>query len=89
MTKIARYIDDPPSFFFWEIDEIIVFSLFLGLGLILNILTYLIIVGILLTMILQKTKKSKSEGFFLHVLYWYFGVPLRGFPPSWARVFFE
>jgi len=30
MTHIARYIDDPPQIFLWDIDDIILFSVFFG-----------------------------------------------------------
>jgi len=89
MTTISRYIDDPPSFLFWEIDEIIVFSFFLGIGILLDILSFVILIAVAITMILKKVKRTKSEGFFMHALYWYVGVPLRGCPPSWMRLFFE
>lgn len=89
MTKICRYIDDPPSFFLWELDEIVIFSMFLFLGIITDLLTYLFVVGIIFSTIVAKIKKTKSEGFLLHLLYWCGLLKLRGCQPSWKRIFIE
>jgi len=89
MTRIVRYIDDPVSFFFWDIDEIVVFATFMVIGLLTDTLTYLIIVGIFFSFVLSRVKQSKAEGFFMHVLYWYGLYRLRGFPPSYIREFVE
>lgn len=89
MTRIARYIDDPVSFFFWDIDEVMVFSTFMVFGILTDTLTYQIIIGVLLAFILSKVKQSRAEGFFMHALYWYGLYRLRGSPPSHIREFVE
>lgn len=89
MTRIARYIDDPISFFFWDIDEVVVFSTFMVMGFLTDTLTYLIIIGIVLSFVLSRVKQSRSEGFFMHVLYWMGFFRLRGCPPSYIREFVE
>jgi len=89
MTKIHRYIDDPVSFFFWDIDEVVVFSTFIVMGLMTDTLTYLIVVGMLLSFILSRVKQARAEGFFMHILYWYGIFPLRGCSPSYIRQFSE
>jgi len=89
MTRILRYIDDPVSFFFWDIDEVTVFAVFMVVGILTDALTYLIVVGVLLSFILSKVKQSRSEGFFMHVLYWSGLYRLRGCPPSYNREFVE
>jgi conjugal transfer pilus assembly protein TraL len=89
MTKIPRYIDDPPSFLFWEIDEVIVISLFVCVGILARILTIMLILGYFVSKILKKVKQTKSEGFFLHVLYWHGFLTLKGCPPSYKRRFIE
>jgi len=89
MTRILRYIDDPVSFFFWDIDEVVVFATFMVVGLLTDTLTYLILVGFLLSFILSRVKQSRAEGFFMHILYWYGLCRLRGCPPSYIRGFVE
>lgn len=89
MTRIVRYIDDPVSFFFWDLDEVVVFSTFMVMGFLTDTLTYLIIIGILLSFALSKVKQSRSEGFFMHILYWVGFYRLRGCPPSYIREFVE
>lgn len=89
MTRILRYIDDPVSFFFWDIDEIVVFATFMVVGMLTDTLSYLLIVGIGLTFVLSKAKQSRSEGFFMHVLYWNGLYKLKGCPPSYIRKFME
>lgn len=89
MTRIVRYIDDPVSFFFWDLDEVIVFSTFMVMGFLTDTLTYLIIIGIILSFGLSKLKQSRSEGFFMHILYWFGFYRLKGCPPSYIREFVE
>lgn len=89
MTRIVRYIDDPVSFFFWDIDEVVVFSTFMVMGFLTDTLTYLILVGIIFSFCLSRFKQSRAEGFFMHVLYWFGFYRLRGCPPSHIREFIE
>jgi conjugal transfer pilus assembly protein TraL len=89
MTRIARYIDDQPAIFFWEMDEIIVFTLFTGIGIFFNSLFMMIIIGAVGAAVLGKFKNTQSEGFFLHFLYWYGVFPLRGCIASYKRTLIE
>lgn len=89
MTRIHRYIDDPPQFLFWDIDEVAVFSAFLGIGMLTNTLTTLFIIGFGLSFVLKKTKQKSSDGMFLHVLYWIGFFPIKGCPPSYIRKYIE
>jgi len=89
MTHIARYIDDPPQIFLWDIDDIILFSVFFGAGILTGLITTCGIVGCGMVYILMKVKKTKSEGFFLHMIYWNGFFALRGVPRSYLRYFIE
>ena len=89
MTHIARYIDDPPQIFLWDIDDIILFSVFFGAGILTGLITTCGIVGCGMVYVLMKVKKTKSEGFFLHMIYWNGFFRLRGVPPSYLRYFIE
>jgi conjugal transfer pilus assembly protein TraL len=89
MTRIARYIDDPPSFFLWEIDEVVVFALFIGIGIFLHSLLVFMAIGTASAYLLGKVKQTRAEGFFLHMLYWHGILPLRGCAPSYFRTLVE
>lgn len=89
MTKIARYIDDPPSIFFWEIDEVAIFSTLLTVGIFFHLLTLMLVISTVITLVLQKVKATKSEGYFMHWLYWQGLYRLRGCVPSYYRTFIE
>ena len=89
MTHIARYVDDPPQIFLWDIDDIILFSIFFGSGILTGLITTFGIIGCGMVYILIKVKKTKSEGFFLHMIYWNGFFRLKGVPPSYLRYFIE
>jgi len=89
MTRIARYIDDPPQFFFWEIDEVVVFSTCFAIGIMSGLLTIMIVMGIGAGFLLSRVKQGRSDGFFLHVLYWRTGMGLKGCPSSHIRSYVE
>jgi conjugal transfer pilus assembly protein TraL len=89
MTHIARYIDDPPEIFFWQIDEFIVFGSCFALGIMASAPTVMTSLGVGLAWLLARIKSGRSDGFFMHVLYWHAGVPLKGCPPSAIRSYIE
>jgi len=89
VTRIARYIDDPPQIFFWEVDEIVIFSTFFALGMLADTLTVMIFLGIGVAILFSKVKQNRSDGFFLHVLYWLGIFGMKGCPPSHMRTFYE
>lgn len=89
MTTICRYIDDPPSVFFWEIDEVMVFGVCFIVGILSNSLLIFFMIGAGCATILQRMKKSQSDGFFMHFLYWHGILKLKGCLPSYIRDFIE
>jgi len=90
-TFIPRYLDSLPQIFWWEIDELAVLFVCIFLGIVTKFLTYLIVVGIVSTLILSKMKNGKSDGFLFHWAYWS-GVPtfqLTGAPHGTTREMME
>ncbi len=85
MTEINRYIDDPITFLFWEIDEAIAISSCLFIGILTHMLITMIIVGAGISYILKKIKKRSSEGVMLHFLYWHGFFKLKNCPASYIR----
>ncbi len=89
MTRIRRYIDDPPGLFFWDMDQVVVFSTTMGAGIFMHMLFWCLLMGTGSAWLLGKVKGTRSEGYFLHVLYWHGLLPLRGTPPSHIRTLVE
>ena len=90
-TFIPRYLDSLPQIFRRALDELAVLFVCLFLGIVPQFLTYLIVVGIVSTLILSKMKNGKSEGFLFHWAYWS-GVPtfqLTGSPHGTTREMME
>ena len=89
MTKIPRYIDDPPTFLFWDVDEIAVICMCMVVGIITGELTKFIIGGLIVSKTIGKLKKDRSDGYLQHILYWWGIMMLKGLPPSYKRSFIE
>lgn len=89
MAHIPRHIDDPPSMFLIEVDELVLFSLFLGLGILIGAAVTLSAVGCFSAYILSKVKHTKAEGFFEHFLYWHGILFIKKTPASYMREFIE
>lgn len=89
MVRIPRYIDDQPTIFFWDFDEIVVIFLFVLIGFIIGELTIIGASGLVVSKLISKLKENKSEGYFLHLLYWAGLMPLKGLPPSYKRILIE
>ncbi len=89
MIRIPRYIDDQPTILFWDMDEIVIIFLCVLVGLITGELTKIGLSGLVISKLISKLKQNKSEGYFLHVLYWWGLMPLKGLPPSYKRSLIE
>ncbi len=85
MVVINRHIDDPMVFFFWEMDEVVVIASTIFIGIMVNMLFSLGIVGIICSYILKKIKKGSSEGVMIHFLYWHGFMHLKKCPRSYIR----
>ena len=78
MTRIPKRIDDPPQIMLWQSDELGP----VALGLCLWIATdqwLFLIVGIVFVRFYRKFRDSKSDGYFLHALYWFGVVTGKGY----------
>lgn len=91
MAQIPRYFDSAPQFFFWEVDEVIVFSICFGVGILVDRLLTFAIIGIVLMKAVAKMKAGKIDGYFLHYAYWRVGLKLRGrsFLKNYERTLME
>ncbi len=89
MTEIQRSVDDPITFFFWEIDEVILMASSMFIGIMLDMLITFGLIGVVASYLLKKIKKNNSEGVVIHFLYWSGFFTLRGCPKSYIREFIE
>jgi hypothetical protein len=54
-----------------------------------NTLTIMILIGIGVNLLFSRVKQCRSDGFFLHILYWTGIFRLRECPPSYIRSYYE
>lgn len=88
---IPRYIDEPPQILWWEMDEAVVVMLCMILGIAINKMIHLTIVGLVAGYLIGKMKNTKQEGY-LHHLAWWHGIPtfdIKDIPHSHIREFTE
>ncbi len=70
-TKIPRYIDDPPQIFWWEIDEVALFSGAFGIGALSGQILGGLLAGFALAWLLERLKSGRGSAFLVHLAYWY------------------
>ncbi len=86
-TRIPRYIDDPPQIFWWEIDEVAVFSGAFVVGALGGQVLGGLLGGFALSWLLERLKSGRGSAFLLHLAYWYGLSRVR--PESRKERFFE
>ncbi len=70
-TRIPRYIDDPPQIFWWEVDEVAVFSASFVVGALCGQSLAGLGAGFALSLLLEKLKAGRGSAFLMHLAYWY------------------
>lgn len=69
-VKVPRYIDNPMQVLLWELDDVLPFIGFFGVGLLLDKLIWFLPVGIILSRQMIKMKQSNLRGLLKHTGYW-------------------
>ncbi len=87
---IARYVDDPPHFLLWQVDELAPPVLGLMAGITADNVVVFLLLGFGCNFIYRRFRDNHPRGFLLHLAYYYLGMPLRGrcFPNPFIREFF-
>ena len=70
-TRIPRYIDDPPQIFWWEIDEVALFSGAFVIGALSGQTLGGLLAGFVLSWLLERLKSGRGSAFLVHLAYWY------------------
>jgi conjugal transfer pilus assembly protein TraL len=86
---IPRRLDDPPKFFFWDLDVAVVFSTIMMFGIVADMFVIPAALATGAAMGFTKLKQGQQKGFGVHALYWHLPVTL-GFkrtPASCIREF--
>lgn len=90
-VEINRFIDTKPMFGNWEVDTLMIFSVFTGMAIMLTKgflpFTTFFGTGLLAAALYEKIKKSKIKGFFLHLLYMLGIRQPQTWPPSYMRYY--
>lgn len=89
---IPSHLDDPPRFFFWDMDVGLTFAGAAGFIAIMGAPMVGLLVGGIAGYWLSRVKAGEGRGFFFALLYWYLptgklNIRSRRLPPSWIREF--
>ena len=86
-----KFVDTKPMFGNWEIDTLIVFSVFVAIAILFTkgAIPFAIFfgLGVLAAKLYEKVKKSSVKGFLLHILYMLGIRQPKKLPPSYMRYF--
>lgn len=91
MVQIPRHIDSLPQILWFEMDELVIFLSFFGVGLYSRHIVEMLVMGLIAVYGIMKLKAGRSEGIFIHWLWWR-GLPLVNFrwcPEAYHREFSE
>jgi conjugal transfer pilus assembly protein TraL len=82
LPEVFDYLDDPQQLLFWEFDEFILLAIMFGIGIIVNYLGVLLVLGLIGIKYYRKIKDRQANGFLLHLIYWYTGMGSTETPPT-------
>ena len=77
-TEIPQMIDEPPNVLMWTADELAPVTLGLLLGIFLEQLAVMTLLGLALAHFYRRFRDGRPDGYSLHLLYWIGVAPIRG-----------
>ncbi|EGK7562045.1 type IV conjugative transfer system protein TraL [Campylobacter coli] len=90
-VEINKFVDTKPMFGNWEIDTLIVFSVFIAIAIMFTkgavAFGVFFALGVIAAKYYEKLKKSKVKGFFFHIIYMLGLRQPKTLPPSYMRYF--
>lgn len=75
-VSMPRYVDAQPQLFFWEMDEVIVFSFVLIGGIVARELVAFTFMGLVIVKLFSIWKSRRLDGALMHLGYIYAGMSL-------------
>jgi type IV conjugative transfer system protein TraL len=86
-TRIPRYLNAQAQLLWWELDEVLVITAALGIGILYEILLLAVPIALLAAKAMAKMKAEHGHGWILHHAWWH-GIPLTSLTiPSTHREF--
>jgi type IV conjugative transfer system protein TraL len=74
-TRIPRYLNSQAQLLWWELDEVIVITAALGIGIMYEILILAIPIALAAAKAMAKMKAERGHGWILHAAWWH-GIPI-------------
>jgi type IV conjugative transfer system protein TraL len=74
-TRIPRYLNAQAQLLWWELDEVLVITAALGIGIMYEVLLLAVPIALLATRAMAKMKAEHGHGWILHQAWWH-GIPL-------------
>lgn len=69
--KLPRHCDEPMYFLVWKIDEFVPFFIAFAVGIMINQKFLAMLGGYVLVKVYRRIKEGSSDGYLLHLGYWY------------------
>jgi conjugal transfer pilus assembly protein TraL len=69
--RFPKYIDSQQRLLFWTADQLVPFSVFVVIGMMLKALFVSIVAGVLVSYAFTRYRDSRPDGFLIHMAYWY------------------
>lgn len=74
---IPRYVDRPPQILFWTADEFVPVVSVVMLGMLSGLFAPSLVVAILLSLFLRKSRGERLDGYSMHFMWWAGLLPVR------------
>jgi conjugal transfer pilus assembly protein TraL len=74
-TTIPRYLNSQAQLLWWELDEVLVITAALGIGIMYEVVVLSVPIALLAAKFMAKTKAEHGTGWLLHAAWWH-GIPL-------------
>ena len=84
--RIPKYLHSYPQFLWWEMDEFLIFLVFMFTGIMVNKAIIGGLAGFIVTKLYVKMKETKQDGFIKHVAYAFGLYNIKGkLPEYWVK----
>ena len=70
-VEMPRHVGGPPQLFFWELDEVIIFTFCMMIGILMRELFWTMLGGIVVTRLFSNWKMGQLRGVLAHMAYWH------------------